>query len=411
MNFADGAASSADWAGGVLGGTGRMQFDPVEEHSAIRLVFSNTSQLANGANAITVAAGIDLVTVQLGVTYLGASSWTIAPGQVIVTDPLPITVSKGGYLFVQTYVTVTAGQTFPIATYAVENLPSYSVNAGFPVTYGANYAVPAGANTTLSSAYPTITGSRTYNCDAVLGLTTSSRNAIVQFGDSTDTGYGDTAIAAGDYQGWICRWLQYQYPLVRVCRFGSQGSDFVLTSRSSSVSARWGSACLPYVQSAIWGWGRNDLSGGATLAQLQAWMILGWKLLSGYGLFVVGTTITPISTSTDAWATVGNQTTDATNTIRVQYNAWMLDGAPLDPTTRTPVAVGTVPALRAGRSPLHPLGATIDKSTAVETALGSGIWKAPGYTADGEHPTAAGYAAIAAALPAPASLFGPASTY
>lgn len=81
------------------------------------------------------------------------------------------------------------------------------------------------------------------------------------------------------------------------------------------------------------------------------------------------TTLPPISTSTDAWATTVNQTTHATNAARNTYNG----------------LVRAVPAWAAGY---------FEVANVNETSQGSGIWKAPGFTTDGVHETSSANEAI-----------------
>jgi lysophospholipase L1-like esterase len=90
------------------------------------------------------------------------------------------------------------------------------------------------------------------------------------------------------------------------------------------------------------------------------------------GLPVFQNTITPSTTSTDSWATTGNQTPESSNAVRVQVNDW----------------IRTVPS---------PLSGYFEIADLAETARNSGIWKA-GYTSDGLHPNATGHSALAAGI-------------
>jgi lysophospholipase L1-like esterase len=131
-----------------------------------------------------------------------------------------------------------------------------------------------------------------------------------------------------------------------------------------------------------------------------------WGSLAAFGVPIYQTTITPQTTSSDAWATVNNQTVASAGneTARLAANAWLRDGAPI---SASPAAGGTVAAvgasgvLRAGQTG-HPLAGIIEVADLAESARDSGKWKA-GYTGDGTHPNATGAAALAAAL-VPATL-------
>ncbi len=101
---------------------------------------------------------------------------------------------------------------------------------------------------------------------------------------------------------------------------------------------------------------------------------------------------TPYTNGTDAWATVANQTPNGSaETNRLDYNVWIRDGAPIDSTTKAPVAIGAA-GLRAGQAG-HPLAGYIDAADLGESARNSGKWKA-GYTSDGLHPNAVGAAGM-----------------
>lgn len=121
---------------------------------------------------------------------------------------------------------------------------------------------------------------------------------------------------------------------------------------------------------------------------MQANLIMLWNQQNGYGQRVIQTTITPNTTSTDGWATTGNQTpVNATvESHRVQLNDWLRGGAPMS--GGLAVAVGTSGALLAGDTG-HPLYGYWEITDNVESARNSGIWKA-GYTTDGLHPNITG---------------------
>jgi lysophospholipase L1-like esterase len=117
--------------------------------------------------------------------------------------------------------------------------------------------------------------------------------------------------------------------------------------------------------------GINDITGGQNLAAMQARMQTVWAMLAAHGVTdIFQTTITPVTTSTDAWATVVNQTATATNGVRVSVNDWL-------------------------RSKPAGITGILEVADLAETARNSGIWKA-GFTADGTHPNVTGHAALAA---------------
>lgn len=136
-------------------------------------------------------------------------------------------------------------------------------------------------------------------------------------------------------------------------------------------------------------YGRNDVTGGQTLAQVQATLLSLWSGAAARGCKVFQTTITPRTTTTDNFLTLANQTADATDPVRVALNTWIRAGSPIDPGTLAAVAVGTSGALLAGATN-HPLYANtaaplgyVEVADTVESARNSGLWKVIGTTATG----------------------------
>jgi hypothetical protein len=123
-------------------------------------------------------------------------------------------------------------------------------------------------------------------------------------------------------------------------------------------------------------YGRNDVSGGSTIAAIQGYLITIWRRYARRGLVVHETTITPKpASSTDSFMTEANQTPGSDEVVRVGVNDWLRDGAPLDGTTFAPLAVGAT-ALRMGQAG-HPLATVVDAADAAESSRNSGKWKTP----------------------------------
>jgi len=132
-----------------------------------------------------------------------------------------------------------------------------------------------------------------------------------------------------------------------------------------------------FCTSAIIEYGVNDLIlGSVSATQLEAANLAIAATIRAAGINKVFlTTITPKTSSTDGWATVGNQTVAAPSIEprRVAYNAWVRAGCPIDPTSLAPVTVGTSGALLAG-SFRHPITGFFDTASKVESSLNSGLW-------------------------------------
>jgi hypothetical protein len=170
-------------------------------------------------------------------------------------------------------------------------------------------------------------------------------------------------------------------PYITLARFGEQGAAF-----NSSKAFRL--AVAQFCTHVVEGYGDNDFApsgGNASLALLQSSMLGIWFSLARQGLKVWRVSILPRTTSTDAWATIGNQTVGGNDAARTGFNDWLRAGAPISPTTLAAVAIGTGGALVMGVTG-HPLTGYFEIADLVETSRNSGVWKAPGYTTDGIHP-------------------------
>lgn len=122
----------------------------------------------------------------------------------------------------------------------------------------------------------------------------------------------------------------------------------------------------PYFTHQIIQLGTNDINAGASLATMQT-RANAIKNYAGAPARTGIITVAPRSTSTDAWATVGNQTTAGNDAVRVTYNDWIRGAAAF--------------------------WRKFEFSDVVESSRNSGLWKAPGYTLDGVHQTQAAFVA------------------
>jgi hypothetical protein len=125
----------------------------------------------------------------------------------------------------------------------------------------------------------------------------------------------------------------------------------------------WRGQLYKYCDIAICNFGANDVNQTSdTIATISANLLSLWNDLSRRGLKVWQGTITPVTTSTDSWATTGNQTAIKQATFAGLNNY-----------------IRTTPS---------PLTGYIEIADTVMTARDSGIWKAPSWTSDGIHPLA-----------------------
>lgn len=387
----------------VRGGTARLRHVVTQTSHGIVMTFSNTYNSAgyesNGTQDITVSAGIEHASGQVTPAFFnGAKQVVIKPGGTATTDPIGVVLVKGATIFTRTFISIaTAATKFPQGGFI-----ALAANGE-----GHNYASGVGAElTTTGDAAPTtFENQRVFGPSAILGMPTTPSTVLGIVGDSIVAGAGDVGASGAD-MGWIVRALAGNYSYQRVALTGQNvdawyANEGALKWRQQSLLDKTGATHF------ICELGINSISMGfATLAaRLVGNGYKGaWSLLAAYGLPVYATTLTPKTTTTDAWATTTNQTVTADEAARVAYNDWLRDGAPL---TAAPIsggvvaAIGSTGTIRAGQAG-HPLKGWIEVADLAETARNSGIWKA-GSTADGLHPNNAMHATLSAAL-VPATL-------
>lgn len=383
---------------GVLtGGTARLRHVALFTGVGLRLVFSNHYASASykeesGPNVITVKAAIEYPdTYIFPVTFNGADSVEIAPGGNAISDPIGLEFAKGTTFHSRTFVAVGPGEYFPRGGFGT---------AGSGTVSWHNYANPTGADLTRTGSADEPGGYSEYvlGPSAILSHPTAPVTVIGGVGDSILAG-------TGDFQnGWMQRWLDGDYAFTRVAYPGEGIGTGWSANQGLHRYRRVALLEQAGVSHVIAAHVVNDL--GTAYATLQAALVLYWKQLSRFGP-VYATTCTPQTTSTDSWATLNNQTIadGARETKRLDYNAWLRDGAPL--TAGVAVAVGTVDAIRAGETG-HPLAGYIELADQVESARDSGKWRVDGgaNTDDGTHPNSLCAAAIASGLSAPSTYFG-----
>jgi hypothetical protein len=363
--------------------------------SDIRLVYANYyNGVSFTANAITVKAAIEYPAVaavgnggqtgaKLRAWFKGVRSFTLDPAAWIVSDPIAIDLTAGQIIYTRTYVSVaSAGMVWPVDLYTKSGNWE-GATRGAPATDLVDSSGSTIAQSTEAGFGPV----------AIIGTPKSGRPGVIGIvGDSISYGSGDTdPNGMGFAQRAV---LAANLPYMNVAKPGEKATD-IATTPTEFLKLRMVStmACTKVIE----GYSRNDWANSRTLAQIQADKLTIWGWFYARNIPVYAWTSIPGTTSTDSWATVGNQTTVAGESVRLTLNAWIRDGAPIDATTRAAVVVGTSSnVLRIGAA-THPVAAYWELADTVESARDSGKWKAS-YTADGTHPNATGHAAMAAGV-------------
>lgn len=365
--------------GVVTSGTYRLRYATVDNLPvrAVNVVFGNynipdagTPEI-DGANAITIKASLEHGGVIYPLFIGGYRSATLQPGETVVAELHPRSRVIAGEFFIRVYVSVaSAGMTWP---WFIN--PTSRAGIGEGNTEGA-----PGTDLTERGAGAVATASAGFYCpNAVLGepLIPGTWSAVAFVGDSNFRGADSNSDAVGHY-ALLPRWLNNRVAYVNN---GRNGDRVQWAIRPENYRRRTQILRLCAVSDVLTNYGINDLKGGRTDSEVRAdLLVLADQLRALFPsarLWLC--TLPPNTSSTDAWATVGNQTKLGAEAGRLANNAWRR----------------TVP---------RPFFGCIEQADAVETARDSGFW-VPGYTSDGLHVGSAGCAAGAAVLGDPLRYF------
>lgn len=352
--------------------------------SAVRLVYVNAylHEDVPVPNNITVRAAVeDQNNVIYPVFFRGQRSVVIEPGGVVISDPVALETTVG--LWARTNVSVNSGEKWPLMEASGGGTSLWVAEGGDTGT---------GANTDHSTS-GSITGTGVFMYRPIMVLAsmdTIPSKAVCGIGDSIATGTGDNTGPFPDGgKAFIRRAINNTLPLVMISMGGEMASTFV-----TDVHRQIRSTLIDGATSVICNLGRNDLANSQSSATISANLLAIATHCANKGAAFYQTTITPDTTSTDSWATAANQTPQAWTSVRVDLNTWLRGGAPIDQSTKTRVAVGTVGALVTGQAG-HPISGVFDVAAQVEcdasgtVTLNGGRWRVdlgvP--TTDGVHPT------------------------
>jgi hypothetical protein len=326
---------------------------------------------AGAATPIVIRASVELPSGTIyRLTFGGRTDVTIDPGGYVESDPLPVDLAAGAVIYSRTFL--------------VSGTWHYNAFTGTSTTAGQQGGWVATTDLTApgAAAIAHTANSVLFVPAVIVGRPADPAPAVFLAGDSIGNGVGDAPGTTG-YQGrsvgfpqlagggFVARAL---HGLAGIVNATVPGDNVQLFVAMSGHFRR-----LPFTRYAttfLCQYGRNDISGGRTFAQVAGDLLAAWTLGANRGLKVIQTTITPKGTSADGWRTVAGQTADASTPVLGAVNDWLRAGAPLDPTTRTPVAPGAVarPLLKGQLG--HPLGEVFHIAGLVESAQNAGTFKA-----------------------------------
>lgn len=162
-----------------------------------------------------------------------------------------------------------------------------------------------------------------YSASALLGylLDGTVAASVAILGDSIDSGADDAAYAA--YMGGMAVRIFESTPHVHLGMGGERLQDFVVRKNSY---ARYD---IARYATHIWdGYGRNDINGGRTVAQIKSDILRNAYDAMARGQNYLKRTILPAPSSTDGHFTVANQTKETAEAVRVGVNQWLRDASP-----------------------------------------------------------------------------------
>ena len=326
----------------------------------LQFLYGNSSIDRPGANPITLKASIQDQSGIYPIYFAGQRTVTLQPGQFVLSDMLPLSITNQEVLHSRTMVSVAPGGTWMEGQ--VYQLPDEggllnqgdvvdTVNAPGNLGYG---YLPFAVYGDVPVALPVVAfiGDSIFSdYSAILSPSTNSLydQPYVQqaFGPGTNFGSG--------------------IPHIQLSMQGDSLNVFVNASNRLMRTLLWQGANY-----AIVGLGVNDVP-GYTLPEMQANATAVWQIFAASGIKVWATTLTPHTTSTDNWATLSNQTPLASESVRVGFNNW----------------VRTTP---------YPLAGYFEVADKAESSRNSGLWNT-NYTLDGLHPKGAAAAvALASAI-------------
>jgi hypothetical protein len=333
------------------------------------------STQTTGANPITVECRIGFPAF-VPITFLGGTQTivTIPPGGAIKCDPVNLRfLGPGGQIYLHIKVSVaTAGQKWPLGNSTIS-----ANNEGSANTADFDGVINGTVNINNNSAL-------SYHPLVVLGRPNAPLpyGNVGLIGDSILFGIGDTPADLG----WARRGLDAaQVPYARMACPGATMND-VLKATAGSAGPNYYLEYLTGCQRIITNFAANDLDLYNDLASFQAAHIAFWGVLRS---------------ATDAELYVPtmmpkNALSATRKAIRISYNDWLRDGAPM--LNGVAVATGSAAAgtQRMGQME-HLVGKYLEAADLVETARNSNVWKT-GYSGDGTHPSATGAATAAGAI-------------
>ena len=217
----------------------------------------------------------------------------------VVSDPLPVDLlCDGRAITFKTFAQFSG----PIGQ--ISDFPS-AVSGSTRLTGEASHRSTSETDGTLNQASPPNSGAGYWGPHLILAQLSTPTPSVIVLGDSIAQGVGDAADPNGR-QGYVTRSLALSVPWTTLARGSTTAQQAVQSeqgSRGFFAAAKHCSATDVLILL-----GRNDIAATArSAAQLKADIATLAAPYLAAGMRVRATTVPPTTSSTDAWATPGNQ--------------------------------------------------------------------------------------------------------
>jgi hypothetical protein len=298
---------------------------------------------SGGVTTVTASIEYPVNTTFTQLKFSGSATGTIASGATLFSDMVAVTIPAGALFFVRMFLSNTVGITYNDAFNFSPLFGDALDDTGVDLTLGG----------TIVDGFAGTIGILPV---AICGPT--NRTSICVIGDSRNAGTGDTTPDATGEQGQASRALAGQVAMINLCVPGSFLANFLAGNTQSSILAKKCTVILG-------AHGINELviTPSATPAQLEA-EVLQLQELYAPRPYYHGT-LAPFTTGAWTNPTGSDQTINPGDINRTTFNTWV-------------------------RAKSQPLTGFFEFDGPVEmggVAAGNGLWNAPGFTADGIHPT------------------------
>lgn len=293
----------------------------------IILAYTNNGRASNtetkGANRIKVKAALEpdgTLTDQSGhrrpLSFGGLQVAPIDAGMILYSDVRNVIIEAGAAAWERCGVTVeNNGDVYYVSNSLAGGTAGFGMNTGEGYDIASDKIIDYAGNTTITTG-------NGYGATVMLGYLDDGTVAksLAIFGDSIANGMDDAA--AWKRGGWANRAFA-DYPAINLTQVGEKISQ---VADLRNCVTRWELAlnCTHVLITH----GRNDLSNGDTDSVIKANMLVKAKNIMRCGKVAILSTILPVTTSTDGWFTVANQSKVPNDTVRVAVNQWIRDTGP-----------------------------------------------------------------------------------